>query len=242
MKKTIYTLAILASIFASCTGDLEDDINSIEGNLTELQAENDALAAENDALQAELDGVSTDLSNVTDNLTDAGINAESPFTIVHDYSYNADNPITEEFTFLDLSRSYINERSTDYYINLQSGNNNDEAYLRFFYDTDTKKATLYQAKLYDGANIYGRYTEAYIYENNTGATYDLTVNSFDASTGEISVDFKADYTGSYYYSTYDTDGSISFSFTGTLTTTQSVPSSNDSAIIDKLETSEAIQK
>lgn len=193
MKKAIYTLAILASVFTSCTGDIEDDISALEENLTALQAENDAL-------QAELDGVSN-------NLDEGGVDVTSPTKINHEYT-NDDTTTSETVTFLSTTAFYyeLNNRSYTHLINIYSFSiNNRDMSLEFYYNSDTEEVTL------DRFNFDNNTEDYYINNSEIGSEHTIKVNSFDFETGEISFDFSMEYDSNFSDSDHDS-GKLNFSF------------------------------
>jgi len=205
MKKTIYTLAILSSIFVSCNGDLKDDIDDLETSLSELQAENDAL---NEIIES------------------SGIEGVQTIDITHEYSFDDNNPIIEDITWSGLTYPYY-----------ELYDNGDDTYNIYIYIEDYQSDVNHQGDIeidindynpvtgdfylsdldFDlDENIYGDYVSLDIYENTSYATTTITINSFDADTGEVSFEATTEYSGDYEDSEYNTSGVLTVIFDGIL--------------------------
>ena len=212
MKKTIYTLAILSSIFVSCNGDLKDDIDDLQESIAAAQAENDAL---NELIEA------------------SGIDNVQSIDINHEYSYDANNTIVEEFTWSGLTYPYYQlddngDDTYDIYIYIEDyqSDANYTGYIEIEideYDPVTGDFYLDEMNYQLDDNIYGDYVYMYFSENTSYATTTITIDSFNAETGEISIESTSEYTENYAYSEYDTDGVFTLKFEGVLPVKQTEP-------------------
>ena len=220
MKNVIYTLAILASIFTSCTGDIEDDISALEENLIALQAENDALQTELDGVSNNLDEVSNNLDGVSNNLTDGGLDVTSPTKANHEYT--TDGATTSEtVTFLSSNGFYAKYNSYNayktleaisvspiythiIYMNFNSVDGNQMT-LELYYNSETEEVTLDSFRFDNHPDYY------YINNSQIGSEHIIKVNSFNIETGEISLDFSMEYNSNFNDSDYDS-GKLNFSF------------------------------
>ena len=219
MKKAIYTLAILSSIFISCNGDLKDDIDDLETSLSETQASLSETQASLSETEAENEALQSELDELSEELDDSAAGFFKPISTTHEYSYDTDNPITEEFDFFGTDDNEIFLYDYDdgtYYFYIYIYNGNDYAEIGFDYDSSTGIAD--DDFYYDYAlseNIYGDYVYMYGYDGQSYNDTSITVNSFDTSTGEISITLVSEYTADYSYSEYDTAGTLTMTFDGT---------------------------
>jgi len=219
MKKLaiIFGVLIAGSPFVSCK-KMKDDIKDLKNQVSDLEKKNDTLKTWNSALQAQLNGV---------------IN-----------SLGSDEPITATTTFTDddgKTRTVTGTykfKSTDYYTQSMYNNNDgtydiyierfsdvrwkEGAWVYFTYNPTTKAVTNISGGHY--WNDYDPYYDnVYYYGTYTGLTKSLTVESFDMTTGAISIKFACSGTSAYTtaISQYDSPNqgapvATTFSFAGKL--------------------------
>ena len=214
MRKTIYTLAILSSIFVSCNGDLKDDIDDLEASLSETQANLSETEAENEALQIELDELSESINNTA---VSEFLELTDSFIIAYEYTTSGSDTVTGENEIYGLDNNYTSAYSYngevyDIYIEFESPNK--EALFSFNYNITTEEVETNNRllKFYDD-NIF-----VYFYDGDSNnKESEITVNSFNLETGEISIEFTFEFED-YYYSRINDymTGELTGSFEGTI--------------------------
>lgn len=215
MKKLliVFGMFIAGSPFVSCK-KMKDDIKDLKNQASELQKQNDTLKDKNSSLQNQLDGIAN------------AIGSDEPITATTTFQDNsgANRTITATYKF----------KSSDYYTQymLDNGDGSYNIYIERFGDIDgnegvsasfnynptTKAVTNVSAQHYwNDADPYGDYAY-YASSYTTGLTMSLTVESFNLTTGAISIKFNASgtdaYTNNYGGPNYGKPVSTNFAFTG----------------------------
>lgn len=207
MKKIIYSIALVAFTFMSCTNDLEDQINDLEKAL-----ENSYLIADAVSLTHEY---SYDENNPINETFELAISSPDN-QILTQYSGN------ENIYYINIENSL----SLD-------GNNYFGLY--FYYDVDHEEVLTnndgYNARMYYSyTNLYDDNISISAYDSQNSSQYqdlNIIVNSINVETGKISFEVEFDYTKDYNYSEYNTDGKLKAAFDGTLNFIKNKPNNTN---------------
>ncbi len=211
---------LLAACIASCTNDLESEIET-------LQAQNDVIRADIESIVGS--GNNTDTTVLNQLLF-------TPLIVEHTYSYDGETTLTDyrKFGFSSPSYQHMEQQlgTSDVYgiyVYMWKDTDEDEsARVSFLYDTKTKQVTELDYRL--------SYLNAYddtvsMSDNSEGATEDsetvvLEVLDVDTETGEAAFNLHITYTGDSNFSEYGQPGEVTFSFNGSLATYYNQPQDN----------------
>jgi hypothetical protein len=173
-----------ATIFSSCNKKLKDDIESMEKQVADLkdqQNQTDAILGANEPMTAS--------TKFTDDNGD-----EKIVTDIYKFK-SSDNSTQGLYDNGNGTFTVYIERFSD--VDWQEG-----AVIRFIYNPETKEITDKSVRHYWSLN--GPYNDnAYYYDYQTGATINVTINSINISTGNISVNVTASGDEQYSYDYYD---------------------------------------
>lgn len=219
MKKLAIILSVLiaGSPFVSCK-KMKDDIKDLKNQVSELEKQNDTLKNNNSNLQQQLNGVINSLGSnepiaATTTFTD---DAGATRTVTGVYKFKSNDYYTQKMVKnTDGTYDIYVERFSD--VSWEEG-----AWVEFTYNPTTKVATnISGGQYWSDADPY--YDNARYEGSYTGLTTSVTVNSFDATTGAISLKFAASgtaaYTNAVYYWYSPNQGapvSTTFTFDGKL--------------------------
>jgi hypothetical protein len=189
MKKSFVIFSMLvagATLFSSCNKKLKDDISDLEKKVNELKKHNSEL-------QEQVNGVENILGSnepiaATTTFVD---NNDATRTITGVYKFKGGNNETQHMIKND-------DGTYDIYIERISDVGWEEgAWVGFTYNPTTKAVTNKRGGQYwDDQDPYYdnvRYDEDY----TTGLTFNITVNSLNVATGDISLNFSASGTAAY---------------------------------------------
>lgn len=215
MKRSMLVFGILvagSTFFTSCNKNLKDDVKSLKNQVEELQKHNSEL-------QEKMNGV------------EDAIGSNEPIKVSTTFTDddNKQRTVTGTYRFKTSGASTHYMRKNDdgtYEIYIERIGDidwNEGAWIGFDYNPSTKAITDLRAGHYwDGMDAYYhnvRYSEGY----GTGLTNNLTINSIDVTTGDISIKYQgagtADYTSQvpyYYCPNPGAPVSTSFEFAGKL--------------------------
>jgi len=222
MKKLLIVFGVFAigSSLVSCNKKLKDDINDLKSQVNDLKNQNDSLKTYNSTLQQQMNGVINSLGS------------DEPITATTTFTDNSGATRTVTGTYRFKSSDYSTQKavknsdgSYDIYIERFSDVSWYEgAWVSFNYNPTTKAVTNIQGGQYwDDADSYRNNAYYYSSYSGTGLTLTITVNSFDTTTGAISMKFTgagtADYTSSVSTSYSPNSGkpeATNFTFAGKL--------------------------
>jgi len=185
MKKPVILFGVLMAgslAFTSCTKNLKDDVS-------DLRKKMDSLTKSNAELEDEVGGMEVILG------------ANEPITATTTFTDNNNATRTVKDTYKFKSSNYYTQRakansdgSYDIYVERFSEMNwNEGARVMFRYNPTTKEITGKQVRHYwdDEDNYNDRATFGYIEPDHAGYRIDIAVNSFNTTTGEISLNVSA---------------------------------------------------
>ncbi|MDF2191524.1 hypothetical protein [Paraflavitalea sp. CAU 1676] len=197
MKKPAIILGIIMSgslAFTSCTKDLKNDIS-------DLKKEVDSLHSSNDSIAGRLNGIDIILGAnepivATTTFTD---NSNATRTIKSTYKFKAGNSSTQ------VARGYADGTYEIYIERFGDVEWDEGAAVRFRYNPTTKAITEKRVYHYwDNADAYqdrAYYGEGY--DTHEGLTINITVNNFNITTGEISLNVSASGNADYATAVYN---------------------------------------
>jgi hypothetical protein len=193
MKKLliVFGMFIAGSPFVSCK-KMKDDIKDLKNQANELQKQNDTLKDKNSSLQSKLDGIAN------------AIGSDEPITATTTFQDNSGANRTVTATYKFKSSDYYTQYMLDngdgtYYIYIERFSDvswNEGVSASFNYNPTTKAVTnVYAQHYWNDADPYSNY--AYYVSGYSGLTMNLSVESFNLTTGAISVKFNASGTDAY---------------------------------------------
>jgi hypothetical protein len=174
MKNSVIILGALLTgsvFFTSCTKDLKNDVKNLKQEVADLQS---------------------------------AIGSDEPITATTTFTdnNNATRTVSDTYKFKANSyRTQYMEKNSDgtYYVYIErfsDVNWNEGAWVDFDYNPTTKEVTNKEGGQYwEDSSPYGG--NATYYDGATGCTTNITVDKFDATTGEISLKFDASATSDY---------------------------------------------
>ncbi|OQP47442.1 hypothetical protein A4H97_08075 [Niastella yeongjuensis] len=226
MKKLliIFGVFVIGSSLVSCNKKLKDDIDDLKSQVTDLKNQNDSLKTATDTLKSYHDALQQQLKGVINSL-----GSDEPITAVTTFTDNSGATRTVTGVYKFKSTGYQTQMaiknsdgSYDIYIQRLSDVLGEEyAWVEFTYNPATKAITNYDGgQQWSDLDPYG--DEAYYNSSYGGAglTFNVTVDSFNTTTGDISMKFAASTTAAYTGGNIPNAGkptSTNFTFTGKLT-------------------------
>jgi len=191
MKKTPYILGVLitgALTFTSCTKNLKDDINDLKNQVDTLHRSNDSIAGRLNGIELIL-GANEPLTGST-NFTD---NNNATRTVNFNYQFKAGNINTH------YAQELANGKFNIFIRRFSDVEIAEEARIAFIYDAATKEITNKEvAHYWNNADNYTDRAAYGIYvTNHPGLSITITVNSFNPTTGEISLTANASADAAY---------------------------------------------
>lgn len=219
MKKLAIIIGVLiaGSPFVSCK-KMKDDIKDLKNEISDLQKQNDTLKEKNSLLANQAD------------LIGSVIGSNEPVIATTTFEDNSGATRTISAVYKWKSIDYYTQYMMDnkdgtYYIYIERFSDvgwNEGAWIDFTYNPTTKAVTNFATRHY--WRDYDPYSNRARYYGGsyTGLTLNFTVESFDLTTGAISVKMAASGTSAYTsaYSSYAPNPgkpvSTTLSFTGKL--------------------------
>lgn len=185
MKKRVILFGMLMAgslAFTSCTKNLKDDVSDLRKKMDSLTKSNAELEGQVGGIEVIL-GANEPITAIT-TFTD---NNNATQTVKDTYKFKASNYYTQYARAnSDGSYNIYIERFSEMYWN-------EGALVKFTYNPTTKEITEKRVYHYwdDQDKYYDRAAYGYWELNHSGVQINITVNSFNATSGEISLNVSA---------------------------------------------------